>query len=47
MWAMRPGSFRVSFILRFWLAALMFGLMETVQRWLGLPASISRNRFER
>jgi hypothetical protein len=47
MWAMHPRSFRVSFFLPFWLAALMFGLMEPVQRWLGLPASISRNRLER
>ena len=42
MWAMQPGGFRVSFFLPFWLAALMFASMEPVQRWLGLPASISR-----
>jgi dihydroflavonol-4-reductase len=41
-WAMQPGGFRVSFFLPFWLAALMFAPMEPVQRWLGLPASISR-----
>jgi dihydroflavonol-4-reductase len=41
-WAMQPGGFRVSFFLPFWLAALMFAPMEPVQRWLGIPASISR-----
>lgn len=42
MWAMRPGGFRVRVFLPFWLAALLFAPMEPVQRWLGLPAAISR-----
>jgi len=42
MWAMKPGGFRVSFFLPFWLAALMFAPMEPVQRWLELSAFISR-----
>jgi dihydroflavonol-4-reductase len=42
MWARQAGGFRVRFFLPFWLAALMFAPMEPVQRWLGLPAFISR-----
>ncbi|HJR78763.1 MAG TPA: NAD-dependent epimerase/dehydratase family protein [Anaerolineales bacterium] len=42
IWATQPGGFRVSFFVPFWLAALMFAPMEPVQRWLGLPAFISR-----
>jgi dihydroflavonol-4-reductase len=42
IWATRPGGFPIRFFLPFWLAALMFAPMEPVQRWLGLPAFISR-----
>lgn len=42
MRAIPPGGFQVRFFLPFWLAALTFALMEPIQRWLGLPASISR-----
>ena len=42
IWATQPGRFRVRFFLPFWVAALMFAPMEPVQRWLGLPAFISR-----
>ena len=42
MWATHPGGFRVSFYVPLWLAALMFASMEPVQRWMRLPAFISR-----
>lgn len=42
MWAAKPGGFRVSFFVPFWLAVLMFASLEPMQRWLGLPAFISR-----
>jgi dihydroflavonol-4-reductase len=42
MWAMQPGGFRVRIFLPFWLAESMFAAIEPVQRWLGLPAFISR-----
>jgi dihydroflavonol-4-reductase len=42
IWATQPGGFRVRFFLPFWLVALMFAPLEPIQRWLGLPAFISR-----
>jgi dihydroflavonol-4-reductase len=42
MWAAKPGGFRIKFFLPFWLTALMFAPIEPLQRWLGLPAFISR-----
>jgi dihydroflavonol-4-reductase len=42
IWAAHPGGFRVGFFLPIRLAALMFAPLEPVQRWLGLPAFISR-----
>lgn len=42
IWGSKPGGFQVRFFVPFWLAALMFAPMEPLQRWLGLPAFISR-----
>ena len=42
LWATKPGGLRIRFFVPFWLAALMFAPMEPMQRWLGLPAFISR-----
>jgi nucleoside-diphosphate-sugar epimerase len=42
IWATQPGGFPVRFFVPFWLAMLMFAPMEPLQRWLGMPAFISR-----
>jgi dihydroflavonol-4-reductase len=42
MWATQPGGLYVRFFVPTWLAIVMFASMESMQRWLGLPAFISR-----
>ena len=42
IWAEQPGGLRVRFFMPIWLAIVMFASMEPMQRWLGLPAFISR-----
>lgn len=42
IWATNPGGFSVRFFVPFWLVSLMFAPIESVQRWLGLPAFMSR-----
>jgi nucleoside-diphosphate-sugar epimerase len=42
IWQTQPGGFRVRFYMPFWLMALMFAPMEPIQRWLGMPAIMSR-----
>ena len=42
LWATKPGGFQIRFFVPFWLASLMFAPLEPVQRWLRLPAFISR-----
>lgn len=42
IWATLRGGFRVRFFVPSRLAALMFAPLEPIQRWLGMPAFISR-----
>lgn len=42
IWGLNPGGFRVRLFLPSWLTELLFVPMEPIQRWMGLPAFISR-----
>lgn len=41
-WMMKPGGLKVRFYIPNWLAKVMFAPLEPLQRWIGLPAFISR-----
>jgi dihydroflavonol-4-reductase len=42
LWATKPGGCQIRFFVPLWLASLMLAPMEPVQRWLRLPAFLSR-----
>jgi dihydroflavonol-4-reductase len=42
IWATLPGGFRIRFFVPHWVASLLFASLEPVQRWLGMPAFLSR-----
>jgi len=41
-WMTKPGGLKVRFYIPNWLAKVMFAPLEPLQRWVGLPAVVSR-----